>query len=75
MAQQEDGGPLRHGTVVGRGDHNHNNRSYTLQVTKAGHIITRNSKHMKSTPITAEQYLRDQLTQHTEDPQQNIKTI
>ena len=32
--QQEDGGPWTHGTVVGRGDHIHNNRSYTIRVTK-----------------------------------------
>ena len=39
---------------------------------RAGCIITRTSKHIKSTPITAEQYLRDQLTQHTEDPLDKI---
>ena len=53
--------------MVGRGDHNHNNRSYTIRITKTGCIIIRNSKDIKTTPITAEQCLRDQLTQHTED--------
>ena len=66
--QQEKGGLWTHGTVVGRGDHNHNNRSYTIRVTKTGCIITRNSKHIKTTPITTEQYIRDQHTWHTEDP-------
>ena len=66
--QQEDGGPCTHGTVVGRGNHKHNNKSYTIRVTKTGCIIARNSKHIKTTPTTAEQYLRDQLTQHMEHP-------
>ena len=32
--QQEDGGPWMHATVVGSGDHSHNNRSYIIKVTK-----------------------------------------
>ena len=72
MVQQENGGPWTHGTVVGRDDHNHGNRSYTIRLTKTGCIINRNSKHIKAKPITAEQYLRDQLTQHTEDPLDKI---
>ena len=53
--------------MAGRGDHNHSNRSYTIQLTKTGCIINRNSKNIKATLITGEQYIRDQLTQHTED--------
>ena len=67
VVQWQNGGLWTHGTVVGGGDHNHNNRSYTIRITKTGHIITRNSKHIKTTPITAEQYLRDQFTCHTKD--------
>ena len=58
--------------MVGRGDHNHNNRFYTIKITKTGCIITRNKKHIKTTPITSEQFLRDQLTQHAEDPLDKI---
>ena len=62
--------------MVGRGDNKHN-RSYTIRITKTGHIIIRNSKHIKSTCITTEQYLKDQLIQHTKDPlgknEKNIK--
>ena len=29
VVQQEDGGPWTHGTIVGKGDHNHHNYSYT----------------------------------------------
>ena len=32
--QQGDGGPWTHGTVIGRGDHKHINRSYAIRVTK-----------------------------------------
>ena len=63
---------MDHGTVVGRGDHNHNNRSYTIGIIKIGHIIPRNSKHIITIPITVEQHFRDQLTQHTEDPLDKI---
>ena len=58
--------------MVGRGDHCHNNRTYTIRITKTDCIITRNSKHIKTTPITAEQYLRSQLTWHIEDPLDKI---
>ena len=34
--QQEDGGPWTHGTIVGRGNHNHHNQSYNIQVTITG---------------------------------------
>ena len=61
VVQCEDGKPWTHGTVVGRGDHNHSNRSYTTRLTKMDHLINRNSKHIKTTPITAEQYIKDQL--------------
>ena len=61
-----------HGTVIGRGNHNHNNRCYTIGITKTGCIITGISKHIKKTPNTAEKFLRDQLTQHTEYPLDKI---
>ena len=60
--QWQDGGPWTHCTIVGAGYHNHNNRSCRIRVTKTGHMATRNSKHIKTSPITAEHYLRDRLT-------------
>ena len=33
-------------------------------MTKTGLLITRNSKHVKATPITAKQYLQDQLNEN-----------
>ena len=47
-----------HCTIVGVGDHYHNNISYTIRITRTGHIVTRNTKHIKITPITAEEYFR-----------------
>ena len=38
----------------------------------AGCIVTRNIKHIKTIPFTAKQYLRDQLTQHTDHPVDRI---
>ena len=70
--QEKDVGPWTCRTIVGVGDHNHNNRSYTIRITRTGHIVTRNSKLSKTTPITAEQYLRDQCTWHRADPVDRI---
>ena len=72
VVQQEDGGPLIHGTVVGRGDHNHSNRCYMIRISKTGYVVTSNSKHIKATPIIAEQYLRDQINKNTADPVNDI---
>ena len=69
----EDGGLCTHGTIVGQGDHNHIDRSYTTWIRKTGQLIIRNSKHVKPTWITVEQYLWDQLDKHTvTDPLEDI---
>ena len=67
VVQWEAGGPWTHGTVVGRGYHNYNSRSYMICVTKTGWLITRNSKHIKARPTTAEQYLWNRLGKNTMD--------
>ena len=36
VVQCEDNRLWTHGTIEGKGDHDHNNRSYTIQVTKTG---------------------------------------
>ena len=64
VVQWEDGGPWTHGMVVERGDHNHSNRPCIKQI-KSGWVVTRNNKHIKATPTTAKQYLRDQLSKNT----------
>ena len=55
--QREDSDRWTLGRIVGKGDYNHNNQSYIRQLTKTGKTITRNSRHIKATLITAKQYL------------------
>ena len=69
VAVQQDGGPWTHGTVMGKGDQNNHNRSYKIQVTNSGRIITCNRQHIKPTPITAEDYIHYQANKHAKtDP-------
>ena len=56
VVQWEDRGPWTHGTIIGKGNHNHHNRSYCIQVTTLGRIITCNRQHIKLTLITAQDY-------------------
>ena len=64
LVHQEDGGPWTHVTIIGKGYHNHHNRSYKIQVTNTGRIITCNRQHIKPTPITAEDYMHYQASKH-----------
>ena len=67
--QQEDRGPWTHGTIIGKGDHNHHNRSYNIEVTNTARIITHYRQHIKPIPITAEDYICYQGNKHTKiDP-------
>ena len=43
-----------------------------VQIMKTGQVVTRNSKHIKATPIMAKQFLRDQLHKSTTDPVDEI---
>ena len=65
VVQQEDEGMWTHGTLLGNGNHNHYNRSYKIQVTTTGRIITCNRQHIKPTPITAEDYMCYQGRKYT----------
>ena len=58
--QQEDGGPWTHGTVVGTGDHNHHEKSYTIQLTSYGRHITCNRHHIKPMAVRADTYIQYQ---------------
>ena len=55
--QQEDGGPWTHGMIVGKGDNNHHDQSYTIQLTTSGRRITCNRQHIRQTSITADSYI------------------
>ena len=65
VVQWEDRGPQTHGMIVGKGDHNHHNWSYKIQVTTTGRIITHNRQHIKPTSIAAEDYMCYQAWKHT----------
>ena len=65
VVQQEDGGPWTHGMVVGMGDHNHHNRSYTIQITTNGRCITQNRWHIKPTSKMADTYLQYHSTKQS----------
>ena len=71
----EDVGPWTHGTIVGTGDHNHNNYSYTIQLTTNGRRITCNRQHIKPMSVTADAYTQYQATKHIHkqnDPLEDI---
>ena len=38
-----------------------------IEMSNTGHIITGNTKHIKATPLTVEQYHRDQINKNTAD--------
>ena len=67
--QQEDGRPWTHGTIVGTGDHNHHNKSYTIQLTIIGRLSTHNRHHIKLMSVTADTYRQCHATK-----QQNERT-
>ena len=50
--------------IVGKGDHNHHNRAYTVQVTTTGRRIICNRQHIRSTSTTADEYICYQATKH-----------
>ena len=51
--------------IAGKGNHNHHNWSYKIQVTTSERIITQNRQHIKPTSITAEEYIHYQAKKHT----------
>ena len=57
----EDAGPWMHGTVVGNGSDNHQDRCYKIQVARTGHCITGIEDISKTTQITAEEYTRNKV--------------
>ena len=66
VVQQEDGGQCTHETVVGIGDHNHHDKSYTIQLTTNGRCISCYRHHIKPTAVTADTYIQYHSTkQHS----------
>ena len=75
VVKQENGRLWSHGTVSGKGDHNYNNRCYTIHVKKTGWLITISNKHIKTIPITAEIYLQEQQNKKYRQCGRHPKTI
>ena len=51
-----------HGTIIEPWTDNHNGRSYRIRVTKTGHVITRTKRHIKSTNVSVDDYLWNEMT-------------
>ena len=64
VVQWEDGGLWTHGTIVGTGDHNHNNQSYIIQLTTNGRRIRCNRQHIKPISVKTDAYIQCQATKH-----------
>ena len=62
VVQWVDSGLRTHGTLVGRGDHNCNNRSYMIRISKIGH------SHQKHQPNQVNTY-NSQTTPQEPDKQ------
>ena len=72
VVQHKDCGLWSHGTIVGKDNHKHNNRSYAICITKTGWLITRNSKHIKPTKVKANNTSGISWTDTVTDPLDNI---
>ena len=62
--QWENGGPWTHWTIVGKGDHDHHDWSYIIQVTTTGRRITCNRQHIRPISISEDEYICYQATKH-----------
>ena len=73
VVQCEDGGPWTHGTVEGRGDHNHHERSYNICITQSGQLVSRDRKHIKTHTYHSTIISPRSVTNHTTtDPLEDI---
>ena len=50
--------------IVGKGDHNHHDQSYYIQITTTFRRITCNRQHIRPTSITADDYICCKATKH-----------
>ena len=58
-------GPWIHRVIVEPNGSDHRGSSYITWVTKTGRIITHNTKYIHGTPISAEEYLYEQIRKAT----------
>ena len=67
MVQREDTGPWTHGTII---DHNKaklNMRSYRIKLSLTGHLVTRNTKHIRKTVIKPWMYKHIEKLKQTDN--------
>ena len=67
MVQKEDGGPWTHGTIINHNKEDHHMRSYRIQLSLTGHVVTRNMKHVKKTSIMPWMYRKIEKIKQTEN--------
>ena len=63
------------GTIIEHDSGDYSDKSYRICITCTGKIVTRSTRYSKETPITAEQYLRDQVTKSSGHKQINDDVI
>ena len=75
--QWEDRVAQMHGTIIGQGSKDHSGRCNKIRETKIRHIITRIKWYVKTTPISTEDYLRNEMVianKHQTDDKLNENT-
>ena len=69
--QCEDGGSWTHGTIEGKGNHNHHQRSYNIHITKRDHM--KQEAHQTNTHnsrlVSPESVAKTHNKRHTRHPQ------
>ena len=60
--KREYSGPWIHNTTACCDENLYNGRSYRIRIMKIGRIVTRTTRHIMTTPISTEQYLRDHMS-------------
>ena len=67
VAVQKEGSRLwMHGTIVWHKTQDHNGRSYKTRVTKTGGTLPRTKKCVKAIPISAKDYIRNEMIRHNQ---------
>ena len=76
MVQHKDGGTWTHDTVMRSGDHNYNDRSYMIHITKTGQIVTKKQEtHKINTHKSRTIPLRYIKQKHCRHARKHTKTL
>ena len=55
-----------HKTIIDHCDSDHSGRSYRIHIMKTGKVVTKIAGHIKTTPVLAEEYLREQILKQSD---------